>query len=74
MEFKCHDCNEEWTIPKQELVYISSWPDTCPNCESTNINHGIVEKATISSRPKENGNDEKLEEIERKRLRKCFKA
>jgi len=72
MEFKCHDCNEEWTIPKQELVYISSWPDTCPNCESTSINHGIVEKATISSRALENVNENELEEIKRRKLEKML--
>jgi len=74
MKFKCHDCNEEWIIPKEKLVYISNWPDTCPNCESTSIDHGIVEKATISSRALENVNDEELEEIKRKKLEKMLQS
>ena len=74
MKFKCHDCNEEWAIPKEKLVYTNNWPDTCRNCESTNIDHGIVEKATIFPRPIENVNDEELEEIKRKKLEKMLQS
>ncbi len=74
MKFKCHDCIEEWAIPKEKLVYISNWPDTCRNCESTNIDHGIAEKATIFPRPIENVNDEELEEIKRKKLEKMLQS
>ena len=72
MKFKCHDCNEEWVIPKEELVYISNWPDTCPNCESVNINHGIVEKVVTSPGALENVKDMELEEIKRKKLEKML--
>ena len=72
MEFKCYNCNEEWIIPKEKLVYISNWPDTCPNCESTNIDHAIMEKTTTSSGALENVNDKELEEIKRKKLEKML--
>jgi predicted Fe-Mo cluster-binding NifX family protein/Zn-finger nucleic acid-binding protein len=72
MKFKCHDCNEEWIIPKEEFIYIRNWPDTCPNCESVNINHGIVEKVVTSSGALETGKDIELEEIKRKKLEKML--
>ena len=74
MKFKCHNCNQEWVIPKEKLVYISNWSDTCPNCESTNIDHGIVEKAVTSSHALENVNDKELEEIKRKKLEKVLQS
>ena len=74
MKFRCYSCNKEWVIPKEKLVYISYWPDTCPDCGSTHIGHETVEKAMASSGVLEDVVDKELEEIKRKNLRKCFKA
>lgn len=74
MKFKCHNCNEGWIIPKEELVYISNWPDAYLTCESTNIDDGIVEKVVTSSRALENVNDKELEEIKRKKLEKMLQS
>lgn len=72
MRFKCYNCNIQWVIPKEALVYMSDWPDTCPDCGSTNIGHETVEKAITSSGALENVADKEPEEIERKKnLRKC---
>lgn len=54
MRFKCYNCNISWVIPKEALVYMSDWPDTCPDCGSTNIGHEIVEKKITSSGVLEN--------------------
>jgi predicted Fe-Mo cluster-binding NifX family protein len=74
MRFRCYNCNIEWVIPKEELVYISDWPDTCPDCGSTNIGHETVEKAMASSVVLENVNDKELEEIKRKKLEKMLQG
>jgi len=72
MNFRCYNCNIVWVIPKEELVYISDWPDTCPDCGSTNIGHEIVEKVITSSGVLENVADKELEEIKRKKLEKML--
>jgi predicted Fe-Mo cluster-binding NifX family protein len=73
MKFICYSCNKEWVIPKEKLVYISDWPDTCPNCGSADIGHETVEKAIASSGVLENVNDKEVEEIKRKKLEKMFR-
>ena len=74
MNFRCYNCNEEWDIPKEKLVYISDWPDTCPNCGSAGIGHETVEKAMASSVVLENENDKVLEEIKRRKLEKMLQG
>jgi len=74
MKFRCYDCNKEWVIPKEKLVYISDWPDTCPDCGSKDVDHEIVEKAISSSGVLENVNDREFEEIRRKKLEKMLQG
>ena len=74
MKFRCYNCKKEWVIPKEKLVYISDWPDTCPNCRSADIGHETVEKAMASSVVLENVNDKELEEIKRKKLEKMLQG
>ena len=74
MKFRCYDCSKEWVIPKEKLVYIGDWPDTCPNCGSADIGHETVEKAISSSGVLENVNDKELEEIKRKKLEKMLQG
>ncbi len=74
MNFRCYSCNEEWVIPKEKLVYISDWPDTCPNCGSTDVGHETVAEAMASSVVLENMNDKELEEIKRKKLEKMLQG
>lgn len=74
MKFRCYNCHTEWVIPKANLVYISDWPDTCPNCRSADIDHKTVEKAMMSSVVLENVNDKELEEIKRKKLEKMLQG
>ena len=44
MVFRCFNCNCEWVISKEKLLYIENWPDLCPYCGSLNISHELVEK------------------------------
>ncbi|MDH5595888.1 MAG: NifB/NifX family molybdenum-iron cluster-binding protein [Candidatus Bathyarchaeota archaeon] len=75
MKFRCYNCSKEWVIPKEKLVYISDWPDTCPNCRSADIGHETVEKAMASFVVVlENVNDKELEEIKRKKLEKMLQG
>ena len=74
MKFRCYDCNKEWIIPKEKLVYIGDWPDMCPNCGSTDIGHETVEKAISSFGVLENVNDKEVEEIKRKKLEKMLQG
>jgi len=73
MRFKCYNCNKEWVVPKEKLVYITDWPDKCPSCGSTNIGREITEKAISSSHVLENVNNKELEEIRRKKLERMFR-
>jgi len=72
MKFKCYNCNKEWVVPKEKLVYISDWPEKCPYCESTNIGREIIEEVISSSRILENINDKELEKIRRKKLERML--
>ena len=74
MKFRCYDCNKEWVIPKEKLVHISDWPDTCPDCGSKDVDHEIVEKAISSSGVLENVNDREFEEIRRKKFEKMLQG
>ena len=72
MRFKCYNCDKEWAIPKEKLIYISDWPDKCPHCGSTDIGREIAEKAISFSRVPENANDKELEKIRQKKLEKML--
>ena len=74
MKFSCSNCSEEWIVPKEKLVYINDWPDTCPNCGSADIGHEKVEKVVASSVVLEYVNDKELEEIKRKKLEKMLQG
>jgi DNA-directed RNA polymerase subunit RPC12/RpoP len=74
MKFKCSNCSKEWVVPKDKLVHMSDWPDTCPKCGSADIGHEKFEKVMASSVVLECVNDRELEDIERRKLEKCFKA
>jgi ssDNA-binding Zn-finger/Zn-ribbon topoisomerase 1 len=74
MKFRCIDCNKEWILPKEKLVYIGDWPDTCPNCGSTHVGHETVKTRTMSSVVSENVNNKELDVTKHKRLRRCFEA
>ena len=72
MKFRCYNCDKEWFVPKEKLVYISDWPDRCPYCGSTNIGREIIEKAISSPHILKDVNDEELERIRRKKLERRF--
>ena len=74
MKFMCYNCGREWVIPKEKFIYISDWPDTCPNCGSTHIHHEKGEKLIESSVVLEYVKDEDLEEIKRKKLEKMLQG
>jgi predicted Fe-Mo cluster-binding NifX family protein len=74
VRFRCYSCMKEWIIPKEKLVYISDWPDTCPDCGSAEIGHETVEKVIASSGVPEKVHNKELEEIKRRKLEKMLQG
>ena len=70
MRFRCCSYRKEWIVPKEKLVYISDWPDACPDCGSAKIYHETVEKVIGSSAVPHNIHNNEVEEIERRKLEK----
>ena len=51
MVFRCSNCNFEWIISKDKLLYIENWPDLCPCCGSLDISHELAKE--INDAPKD---------------------
>lgn len=74
MKFMYYNCGKEWVIPKEKLIYISDWPDTCLNCGSSDTSHEKDEKLIKTSVVLEDVKDEDLEDIKRKKLEKMLQG
>ena len=62
-KFRCYDCEKEWGIPKEKLVYIRDWPAKCPDCGSARIRYQGVGNVMASVGILTNGNEKELEKI-----------